>query len=156
MSGVLVDARRSAQVYLEESAVLAGGSAGKKLLEIAALYRELCDGILAVVPYNRLSEQFAFNAGPEESWDRDTRVRLAAALREAVSIERSVQTRRQGRFTRARMLVIRGAAAPATADPMFEKAVRATPVPVAALPRKHGGRNVLKAGLARPPILRIF
>ena len=90
--GVLVDARRSAQVYLEESAVLAGGSAGKKLLETAALYRELCDGILAVVPYNRLSEQFAFNAGPEESWDRDTRVRLAAALREAVSIERSVQT----------------------------------------------------------------
>ena len=87
-----MDARRSAQVYLEESAVLAGGSAGKKLLEIAALYRELCDGILAVVPYNRLSEQFAFNAGPEESWDRDTRVRLAAALREAVSIERSVQT----------------------------------------------------------------
>ena len=33
------------------------------------------------------------------------------------------------------MLVIRGAAAPATADPMFEKAVRATPF---RLPPCHG------------------
>ncbi len=106
--GSLMDARRAAYIYLEESAALLAGDNRKRLLAVAALYRDMLDALLAAVPYERTCAVFAGGApaqGGEELaqhhfppvgnsapvWDGATRARLVAALRKAVRLEREVR-----------------------------------------------------------------
>ncbi len=106
--GSLMDARRAAYIYLEESAVLLAGENRKKLLAAAALYRDMLDTLLAAVPYERTCAVFAGSAQEQSGaelaqhhfppvgnsvpvWDGATRARLVAALRKAVRLEREVR-----------------------------------------------------------------
>ena len=61
--GSLIDARRAATVYLEASVGLLKGECQKKLAEIAKLYKNMTDNILAAVPYNETTP--VFNGTPD-------------------------------------------------------------------------------------------
>ncbi len=90
--GVLVDARRCAYVYLQESASMLKGRNKEKLLDISKAYKSIVDDILAIVPYKMMNENFAFNGNNEEPWSSDIRQRLVAALNKATDTEKRIQS----------------------------------------------------------------
>ena len=90
--GVLVDARRSAHIYLHESARLLSGSNQEKLNKVSLLYKSTTDAILSVMPYKMLNEHFAFNGSPKEAWSIDVRKKLVDALCQIIEVENEIQS----------------------------------------------------------------
>ncbi|MCL2124095.1 MAG: hypothetical protein FWH34_08375, partial [Desulfovibrionaceae bacterium] len=63
-----------------------------KLLEIAGAYQSIVEGILAATPYEMLSGTWASGGGDvPETWSRETRQGLAAALERAIETEKKIQ-----------------------------------------------------------------
>lgn len=88
--GVLVDARRCAHVYLDESAALLSGEKQNSLREISAMYKTIYDSILSVVPYQMLSEEFAFGGSTKEPWNFDIRKELADTILRTEDMEAQI------------------------------------------------------------------
>jgi len=91
-AGSLADARRSAYVYLRDASALLGGAQRQKLLGVAGAYKSIVDGILAATPYEMLSGSWVSGGGSvPETWSRETRKALVAALVRAIGTERQIQ-----------------------------------------------------------------
>ena len=89
--GCLADARRSAYIYLRDSAPLLHDHNRKKLLEIAGAYRSIADDILAVTPYEMLNVAWAQGGAAPGAWSGEIRRALAAALERAIETEKRIQ-----------------------------------------------------------------
>ena len=82
---ILLDARRAAYIYLEESAALLAGENKAKLLRVSAMYREMFDALSAVLPY----EQCRNWQKPELT--AELRQALITALRKMLSLEKQAR-----------------------------------------------------------------
>jgi len=90
--GCLLDARRSAHVYLKNAADLLNDTRRQKLLEVAGAYQSIADDIMSVTPYDMLNIAWAVGGGyTPETWDSETRQALAAALERAIETEKKIQ-----------------------------------------------------------------
>ena len=82
----LLDARRAAYIYLEESAALLSGENRAKLLSAAAMYREMFDVLSAVLPYDKLCNH-EFTPG----FSAALRTEIIAVLEKMLSLEKRVR-----------------------------------------------------------------
>lgn len=87
--GSLMDARRSATIFINKNVILLSGDQKQKLITVAELYKKMLDLLLQVLPYEKTSS--VFNAYSDPVWDKTTRQNLADALREAAELEKRVR-----------------------------------------------------------------
>ncbi|MHB1459830.1 MAG: hypothetical protein ACYC1M_00915 [Armatimonadota bacterium] len=87
--GTLFDARRSASIYLKQSAMLLEEPNRSRTLQVADLYASIIRVLQAVVPYEDTSS--AFGGQETRSWDRPLRMQIAGALRNVVQIEKELR-----------------------------------------------------------------
>lgn len=84
--GNLLDARRAAHIYLEESARLLSGENRKRLTSVSAMYKEMFDVLSAVLPYDRLyRDEF------ESGLSAELRGDIAAALKKMLLLEKQAR-----------------------------------------------------------------
>lgn len=91
--GSLLDARRAAYVYLENSIGLLDGENKTKLTEVTKIYKSMVDNLLSAVPYNETTP--VFNGTPDFTTATLTvaqrRKELAAALKKNKELERQAR-----------------------------------------------------------------
>ena len=80
---LLLDARRAAYLYLEESAALLSGENRTKLLRVSGMYREMFDVLSAVLTYEQWRRE------PEVT--AELRQALVAALQRMLSLEKQAR-----------------------------------------------------------------
>ncbi|HBN86232.1 MAG TPA: hypothetical protein DDZ89_20605, partial [Clostridiales bacterium] len=91
--GSLLDARRAAYIYLENSIGLLDGENKTKLTEVKKIYKSMVDNLLSVVPYNETTP--VFNSTPDFTTATlsvtQRRKELAEALKENKDLERKAR-----------------------------------------------------------------
>ncbi|MCL1887567.1 MAG: C39 family peptidase [Kiritimatiellaeota bacterium] len=87
--GYLLSARRTAHIYLTESAEILSGGNREKLLVAAGLYKEMHDALEHVTPYEKLGkDEFNFEAGLSP----ELRKELSGAFRTMLDLEKRAHT----------------------------------------------------------------
>ena len=87
--GILLDAGRAAQIYIENSASLLAGENQSRMLSIAGLYEKMNAAILDVIPYEKTSIVFNEDASPK--WENPLRKSLADALSQNIEREKQIR-----------------------------------------------------------------
>jgi len=82
----LMDARKAAAIYLEESAALLSGGNASRLMQAAAMYRAMFDALSSVISYENMNMK-QFDAGLPAGLKKD----LVDALQRMVSLERQAR-----------------------------------------------------------------
>ena len=82
----LLDARRAAHIYLEQSAALLSGENRARLLQMAAMCKEMFDALSAVLPYDKLCNH-EFTPG----FSAALREEIIAALQKMLSLEKQAR-----------------------------------------------------------------
>ena len=78
----LIDARRAAHIYLDESAGMLAGENKLRLLAVSSMYKDMFDTLQGVIPYDTLRHDFDQNALSEE-----TRGNMILALQKCKALE---------------------------------------------------------------------
>lgn len=82
----LLDARRAAHIYLDESTKLLSGEKEKKLSDVSAMYKNMFDTLSAVLPYKALNDG-EYNLG----MSAELRGQIIGALQQMLALERQVR-----------------------------------------------------------------
>lgn len=83
---ILLDARRAAYIYLEESAELLSGENKKRLMHVSAMFREMFDTLSHVLPYDKLNKH-EFDSGFSDELRND----IVNALQKMASLEKQAR-----------------------------------------------------------------